>query len=34
LHAPGADERIIKLEAREALIWLNETPEEMGTLWA
>ena len=30
--APG-DERILRLEAREALIWLNEEPEDQGSFW-
>ena len=31
--ASKAEERIIRLEVREALIWLNETPEDRGTFW-
>jgi len=31
--ASKAEERIIRLEVREALIWLNETPEDGGTFW-
>ncbi|MGY8678353.1 hypothetical protein Q2941_11100 [Bradyrhizobium sp. UFLA05-153] len=27
------EERLLRLEAREALIWLNETPEEQGSFW-
>jgi hypothetical protein len=27
------EERIIRLEMREALIWLNETPEDGGAFW-
>jgi hypothetical protein len=30
--APG-DERILRLEAREALIWLNEESEDQGSFW-
>jgi len=29
----NSEERIIHLEPREALIWLNETPEDGGTFW-
>lgn len=28
-----AEERVILLEAREALIWLNEPPEDQGSFW-
>ncbi len=28
-----AEERIIRLEPREALIWLNETREDGGAFW-
>ena len=31
--ASNMEERIIRLEMREALIWLNETPEDGGTFW-
>jgi hypothetical protein len=31
--APAAEERVIKLSAREALIWLNEGVEEAGSFW-
>lgn len=31
--ASRMEERIIRLEMREALIWLNETPEETGAFW-
>ena len=27
------EERIIRLEMREALIWLNETPDDGGAFW-
>ncbi|MGV7213410.1 hypothetical protein [Bradyrhizobium sp. UFLA05-112] len=27
------EERLLRLEAREALIWLNEMPEEQGSFW-
>lgn len=28
-----SEERIIRVAAREALIWLNEEPEEYGSFW-
>lgn len=28
-----AQERIIRLETREALIWLNEAPQDEGSFW-
>jgi hypothetical protein len=31
--APLAEERVINLSAREALIWLNEGVEEAGSFW-
>ena len=31
--ASKTEERIIRLEMREALIWLNETPEDGGAFW-
>ena len=27
------EERVLRLEMREALIWLNETPEDGGAFW-
>ena len=27
------EERIVRLEMREALIWLNEPPEDGGAFW-
>ena len=30
---PAAEERVVKLSAREALIWLNEGVEEAGSFW-
>lgn len=27
------EERVLFLEAREALIWLNEPPEDRGSFW-
>ena len=29
----AAEVRIIRLSAREAISWLNETPEEFGSFW-
>jgi hypothetical protein len=29
-----AEERVVFLELREALIWLNEPPDDRGSLWA
>jgi len=29
----SAQERIIRLETREALIWLNEAPQDEGSFW-
>ena len=29
-----AEERVVLLELREALIWLNEPPEDRGSFWA
>jgi hypothetical protein len=29
----NAQERIIRLEMREALIWLNEAPQDEGSFW-
>jgi hypothetical protein len=28
-----AEERIVRLEMREALIWLNETSQDEGSFW-
>lgn len=30
----ATEERILFLEPREALIWLNEPPEDRGSFWA
>ena len=30
----NVEERIIRLEPREALIWLNEAAEDGGTFWS
>jgi hypothetical protein len=27
------EERVLQLDGREALIWLNETPDEFGSFW-
>jgi hypothetical protein len=29
-----SEERVVRLEAREALIWLNETEQDCGSFWA
>jgi hypothetical protein len=29
---PG-EERIVRLDARSALIWANESPESQGSFW-
>ena len=31
--ASKTEEKLIRLEMREALIWLNETPEDGGAFW-
>ena len=31
--ASKTEERLIRLDMREALIWLNETPEDRGAFW-
>ena len=31
--ASNLEERVLRLEVREALIWLNETPEDGGAFW-
>jgi len=31
--SPAAEERIVLLEVREALIWLNETPQDAASFW-
>ena len=30
---PGAEERIIALSLRDAISWLNETPDQFGSFW-
>lgn len=30
---PGAEERIVRLDARAALLWANEPPENQGSFW-
>lgn len=32
-RSAAMEERIIRLEPREALIWLNETAEDGGAFW-
>jgi hypothetical protein len=29
----GAEERIVRLDARSALLWANEPPEGQGSFW-
>ena len=29
----AAEERVVWLNARDAISWLNETPEEFGSFW-
>jgi hypothetical protein len=31
---PAVEERVVRLEMREALIWLNETSQVEGSFWA
>jgi len=31
--APAVEERIVRLDMREALIWLNETSQVEGSFW-
>ena len=33
LASSVTEERLIRLEMREALLWLNEDPEDSGTFW-
>ena len=33
-HASRTEERVIFLNLREALIWLNEPAQEQGSFWA
>jgi hypothetical protein len=30
---PSAGERIVRLDARSALLWVNEQPENQGSFW-
>jgi hypothetical protein len=32
--SPAAEERVISLELREALIWLNEASQDRGSFWS
>ena len=34
VNSSGMEERIIRLETREALIWLNETSDDVGAFWS
>jgi hypothetical protein len=29
----GCEERVVKLGLREALVWLNEEPQDAGSFW-
>jgi hypothetical protein len=31
--ADGREERVVKLGLREALVWLNEEPQDAGSFW-
>ncbi len=31
--ASDAEERVVRLDMREALIWLNETPQDEASFW-
>ncbi|WP_143039616.1 MULTISPECIES: hypothetical protein [Bradyrhizobium] len=33
ISTPLGEERIVRLGAREALIWLNEDSQEQGSFW-
>lgn len=33
LSSAPAEERLFRLDAREALVWLNESPQERGSFW-
>ena len=33
LSIPSGEESFVRLGAREALIWLNEAPQEQGSFW-
>ena len=33
-NSSTSEERVIFLDLREALIWLNEPPEQRGSFWA
>lgn len=34
VNSSNMEERIIRLATREALIWLNETSDEVGAFWS
>ena len=34
VNSSNMEERIIRLEMREALIWLNETSDDVGAFWS
>ncbi|MDB5567629.1 MAG: hypothetical protein JWP84_4195 [Tardiphaga sp.] len=31
--APDSEDRLLCLEARDAILWLNQSPEEFGSFW-
>jgi hypothetical protein len=33
LPAEAPEERVVMLDARDALLWLNEQPSEQGSFW-
>jgi hypothetical protein len=34
VNSANMEERVIRLETREALIWLNETSDDGGAFWS
>lgn len=34
ISSSQADERVVPLDAREALLWLSEDPQDQGSFWA
>jgi hypothetical protein len=34
VNSSNMEERIVRLETREALIWLNETSDDGGAFWS
>jgi hypothetical protein len=33
MSAPGSDDRLVRMDSRSALVWLNAGPEEFGLEW-